>query len=72
MFAGCPEHCNAEGTLSQYSRNIACRVGTNFSPSLPLSGKSNQIFSLSSSSVDLARDLFISSHLTTEFRTRFG
>ena len=27
MFPGCPEHCNAEGTLSEYSRNIACRLG---------------------------------------------
>ena len=23
MFPGCPEHCNIEGTLSEYSRNIA-------------------------------------------------
>ena len=27
MFPGCPEHCNVEGTLSEYSRNIACRLG---------------------------------------------
>ena len=27
MFPGCPEHCNAEGTLCKYSRNIACRLG---------------------------------------------
>ena len=72
MFAGCPEHFNAEGTLSEYPRNIACRLGANCSPCLPLPGKSNQIFSLSSSSVDLARDLFISSHLMAEFRSRFG
>ena len=26
MFPGYPEHCNVEGTLSQYSRNIACRL----------------------------------------------
>ena len=34
MFPGCPEHCNAEETLSEYSRNTACRLGymvTNFS-----------------------------------------
>ena len=24
MFPGCPEYCNAEGTLSEYSRNTAC------------------------------------------------
>ena len=28
MFPGCPEHCNAEGTLSDYSWNIACLLGT--------------------------------------------
>ena len=22
MFPGCPEYCNVEGTLSEYSRNI--------------------------------------------------
>ena len=27
MFPGCPEHCNAERTLSEYSPNIACRLG---------------------------------------------
>ena len=27
MFPKCPEHRNAEGTLSEYSRNIACRLG---------------------------------------------
>ena len=27
MFPGCPKHCNAEGTLSEYSRNIACLLG---------------------------------------------
>ena len=27
MFPGCPEHCNVEGTLSEYSWNIACRLG---------------------------------------------
>ena len=27
MFPGCPEHCNVEGTLSEYSRNIPCRLG---------------------------------------------
>ena len=27
MFPRCPEHCNAEGTLSEYFRNIACRLG---------------------------------------------
>ena len=26
MFPGCPEHCNAEGTHSECSRNIACRL----------------------------------------------
>ena len=26
MFPGCPEHCNAEGTHGEYSRNIACRL----------------------------------------------
>ena len=30
MFPGCPEHCNAEETLSEYSRNIACRLGKSF------------------------------------------
>ena len=29
MFPGCPEHCNAEGTLNEYSWNIACRLGSN-------------------------------------------
>ena len=28
MFPGCPEHCNAEGTHSEYSQNIACRLGS--------------------------------------------
>ena len=27
MFPGCSEHCNAEGTLCKYSRNIACQLG---------------------------------------------
>ena len=27
MFPGCTEHCNTGGTLSEYSRNIACRLG---------------------------------------------
>ena len=27
MFPGCPEHCNVEGKLSEYSRNIASRQG---------------------------------------------
>ena len=27
MFPGCPEHCNTEGTLSEYSQNIACLLG---------------------------------------------
>ena len=27
MFPRCLEHCNAEGTLSEYLRNIACRLG---------------------------------------------
>ena len=27
MFPGCPEHCNVEGTLSEYSRNIVFRLG---------------------------------------------
>ena len=27
MYPGSPEHCNAEGTISEYSRNIACRLG---------------------------------------------
>ena len=40
---------------------------TNCSPCLPLSGKSNQIFFLSSSSVNIGRDLFVSNHLITEF-----
>ena len=26
MFPGCPEHSNAEGTHSEYSRNIVCRL----------------------------------------------
>ena len=26
MFPGCPEHYNAEGTLSKYSRNVACQL----------------------------------------------
>ena len=30
MFRGCREHCNTEGTLSEYSRNIACRLGSFF------------------------------------------
>ena len=25
---GCPEHCSVEGTLSKYSQNIACRLGS--------------------------------------------
>ena len=29
MFLGCPEHCNSEGTLNKYSRNIAYRLGSN-------------------------------------------
>ena len=28
MFPGCYEHCNAKRTLSEYSRNIACRLGS--------------------------------------------
>ena len=28
MFPGCPEHCKAEGKLTQYSWNIACLLGT--------------------------------------------
>ena len=27
MFPGWPEHCNDEGTLSEYSRNIVCWLG---------------------------------------------
>ena len=27
MFPRCPEHCDTEGTLSECSRNIACRLG---------------------------------------------
>ena len=27
MFPGCPKHRNTEGTLSEYSRNIACWLG---------------------------------------------
>ena len=27
MFLVCPEHCNVEGTLSEYSRNNAYRLG---------------------------------------------
>ena len=27
MFSGCPEHCNAQGTHSKYSWNIACQLG---------------------------------------------
>ena len=27
MFPGFPEHCNAGATLSENSRNIACRLG---------------------------------------------
>ena len=30
MFPGCSEDCNVEGTLSKYSRNIACRLGCRF------------------------------------------
>ena len=30
MFPGCPEHCNGEGTLSEYSRNTACQMGNNW------------------------------------------
>ena len=30
MFPECPEHCNAEGTLSEYSCNVACRLGSLF------------------------------------------
>ena len=26
MFPGCRERCNVNGTLSEYSRNIACRL----------------------------------------------
>ena len=29
MVPGCLEHCNTEGTPSEYSRNIACRLGNN-------------------------------------------
>ena len=28
MFPGCYENCNAKRTLSEYSRNIACRLGS--------------------------------------------
>ena len=28
MFPGCPEHCKAEGKLTQYSWNIACLLRT--------------------------------------------
>ena len=27
IFPGCPEHCNAEGTLSKYLRNTSCQLG---------------------------------------------
>ena len=27
MFPGCVEHCNMEGTLSKYLRNIAFQLG---------------------------------------------
>ena len=27
MLPEFPKHCNAEGTLSEYFRNIACRLG---------------------------------------------
>ena len=27
MFRGRPEDCNAEGTLREHSRSIACRLG---------------------------------------------
>ena len=30
MFLRCPEHCDTEGTLSKYSRNIACRLDNIF------------------------------------------
>ena len=30
MFPGCPDHCNAEGALSEYSRNIAYGLGSIF------------------------------------------
>ena len=55
----------------KYRFNFFIKDVTNFSPSLPLYGKSNQIFFLSSSSADLECDLFVSSRLITEFRTRF-
>ena len=28
MLTGCSEHCNVEGTLTEYSWNIACLLGT--------------------------------------------
>ena len=30
MFTGCPEYFSAEGTHSEYSWNIACRLGSEF------------------------------------------
>ena len=37
MFPGCPEHCNAEGTLSEYSRNTAWRLGIFVTPKITYS-----------------------------------
>ena len=34
MFPGCLEYCNAERTLSEYSRNIAYRLGYYLRPFL--------------------------------------
>ena len=43
MFPGCPEHCNVEGGLSKYFRNIACRLGMGPTPGFLFNGISLQI-----------------------------
>ena len=53
------------------SFNFFIKDVTNFSPSLPLYGKSHQIFFLSSSSINPECDLFVSSRLITEFLNSF-
>ena len=42
MFPGCPDHCNAERTLSKYSRNIACRRGDIFKESTKPEGSAKK------------------------------
>ena len=43
MFPGCPEHCNVEGTLSEYSRNIAWCLGRNLVKETDYNTKINEI-----------------------------